>query len=328
MKDKQQKMQKFTYGPVPSRRLGRSLGVSPIPAKTCSYTCVYCQLGRTTNLTNARQSFFKKEDILDEILERGKDSHFDYITFVGDGEPTLYKDLGWLINEARQNLRARTAVITNGSLLFLEDVRSDLKHADVVMPTLDAGNEKTFRAVNRPHRTITFEAMLHGLVDFRHDYSGQIWLEVMLVKGVNDSEVELLSIAKAVDMVAPDRVYVVTPIRPPAESWVEPPAPETIIMAQELIGKAIPIVGRESGKFDLEKYGDTRQAILEIGSRHPLRRDQAVKIEDAFGISGIVDQMLHDGELIRTVYGGVSYLLPGHFVRGQSNYTKERKASK
>jgi len=193
------------------------------------------------------------------------------------------------------------------------------------MPTLDAGNEKTFRAVNRPHRSITFDAMLRGLTGFRHEYSGQIWLEVMLVKGVNDTERELRSIAKAVDMIAPDRVYVVTPIRPPAESWVEPPVPETIIMAQELIGKAIPIVGRESGKFDLEEYGDARQAILEIGSRHPLRQDQAIEIEDAFGVSEIVDQMLHDGELIRTVYGGVSYLLPGHFVRGRSYHRKERR---
>lgn len=324
MNDKQQEKQRFTYGPVPSRRLGRSLGVSPIPVKTCSYTCVYCQLGKTTNLTSTRQSFYKKEDILDEILARGKDPHFDYITFVGDGEPTLCKDLGWLIEETKKNLRVQTAVITNGSLLFLEDVRTDLKHAEVVMPTLDAGNEKIFRAVNRPHHSITFDTMLHGLVDFRHDYSGQLWLEVMLVKGVNDTEQELRSIAKAVDMVAPDRVYVVTPIRPPAESWVEPPAPETIIMAQELIGKAIPIVGRESGKFDLEEYGDARQAILEIGSRHPLRQDQAVDIERTFGVSGIVDQMLHDGELIRTVNGGVLYLLPGYFVRGRSYHRKER----
>ena len=166
------------------------------------------------------------------------------------------------------------------------------------MPTLDAGNEKAFRAVNKPHRGITFEMMLQGLIDFRHEYSGQMWLEVMLVKGVNDSEKELQSIRKAVDLIAPNRVYVVTPIRPPAESWVEPPAPETILMAQELIGKAIPIVGRESGQFDLEVHSDARQAILEIGSRHPLRQDQATEIEGAFGVSGIVDQMLQKEEVI------------------------------
>lgn len=319
---------KFTYGPVPSRRLGRSLGVSPISAKTCSYTCVYCQLGRTTNLTSARESFYKKEDILDEILARGKDPCFDYVTFVGDGEPTLCKDLGWLIKRTKEHLRVRTAVITNGSLMFREDVRSDLKHADVVMPTLDAGNEKTFRAVNRPHRNITFDAMLQGLIDFRHEYSGQIWLEVMLVKDVNDGEKELRNIGKAVNIVAPDRVYVVTPIRPPAESWVEPPASETILMAQDLIGRAIPIVSQESGRFGLKEFCDARQAILEIGSRHPLRHDQANEIESAFGVPGIVNQMLRDGELISTEYREAIYLLPGHFVRGQSYHGKERRASK
>ncbi len=312
----------YVYGPVPSRRLGASLGVSPIPPKTCSYSCVYCQLGKTTDLTAARHSFYPKEDILAEIINRGKDTTLDYVTFVGDGEPTLCKDLGWLIEETKKNLQARTAVITNGSLLFREDVRSDLQHADVVMPTLDAGNEKTFRAVNRPHRSVTFEAMLQGLIDFRHEYSGQIWLEVMLVKGVNDSEDELLGIGKAVDIIAPDRVYIVTPIRPPAESWVVPPEPETILMAQELLGKSIPVVERESGQFDLKEYGNARQAILEIGSRHPLRQDQAAEIENAFGVSGIVDQMLRDGELIRTAYGGTIYLLPGHFIRGRSNQKK------
>ena len=325
MNQKQVQNHKFTYGPVPSRRLGRSLGVSPIPAKTCSYTCIYCQLGRTTDLTSTRHSFYPREDILAEVLHRGKDSVFDYVTFVGDGEPTLNKDLGWLIKGTKEQLEVRTTVITNGSLLFREDVRSDLKHADVVMPTLDAGNEKTFRAVNRPHRSIRFDTMLQGLIDFRHEYSGQIWLEVMLVKDVNDSEKELQSIVKAVDIIAPDRVYVVTPIRPPAESWVEPPEPETILMAQELIGKAIPIVSRESGQFGLGEFSDAREAIMEIGSRHPLRQDQATEIEGVFGVSGEVDQMLRDGRLIRTAYGGTTYLLPEHFIRGQSNHVNKRR---
>jgi len=167
--------------------------------------------------------------------------------------------------------------------------------------------------------------MLQGLLNFRHEYSGQMWLEVMLVKGVNDTEEELRSIAKVVDTVSPDRVYVITPIRPPAESWVEPPVPETILMAQELIGKAIPIVAQESGQFGSREFGDARQAILEIGSRHPLRQDQATEIEGAFGVSGMVDLMLRNGELIRTEYGGAMYLLPGHFIRGQRNPGKKRR---
>jgi wyosine [tRNA(Phe)-imidazoG37] synthetase (radical SAM superfamily) len=208
-------------------------------------------------------------------------------------------------------------------MLFRQDVRTDLSYADVVMPTLDAGNEKTFKAINRPHRSITFDAMLQGLIDFRRGFGGQIWLEVMLVKDVNDSEEELRNIAEAVSLVAPDRVYVVTPIRPPAEAWVEPPVPETILMAQEFIGKATPILAPESGQFGLGQLSDARQAILEIGSRHPLRQDQAAEIEDALGASGIVDQMLRAGELVRTVYGGTAYLLPAQFIRGQSHHGKD-----
>jgi len=306
----------YVYGPVPSRRLGRSLGVSPIPPKTCSYTCVYCQLGRTTDLTATRRSFYPKEDILSEIISKGRVADLDYVTFVGDGEPTLCEDLGWLLEETKNKLKAKTAVITNGSLLFLESVREDLNRADVIMPTLDAGDEKVFRAVNRPHRSITFDLMLKGLVDFRSEYSGQIWLEVMLVKGVNDSESELKSIGEAVNLISPDRVYVVTPIRPPAESWVEPPEPEAVIMAQELIGESVPIVDRESGEFRLDEYSDARQAILEIGSRHPLREEQAIEIERGFDISGIIDEMIGNGKLVRVDFKNATYLLPGHFKRG------------
>jgi wyosine [tRNA(Phe)-imidazoG37] synthetase (radical SAM superfamily) len=315
----------YTYGPVPSRRLGRSLGVSPIPPKTCSYTCVYCQLGRTTHLQTTRESFYPKEDLLAEIIKRGKTSAPDYVTFVGDGEPILCKDLGWLIRQTREQLELPTAVITNGSLLFRKDVRQDLKDADVIMPTLDAGNEKAFRAVNRPHRSIAFDTMLQGLIDFRHGYHGQIWLEVMLVKGLNDTKEELLSIRQAVDAFEPDRVYVVTPIRPPAEPWVEPPLPETILMAQELIGKAVSIGGLETGRFGLQGFTNARQAILETGSRHPLRRDQAAEIERSFGDSGVIDRMLQDRELVQTTYKGETFLLPGHFIRGEKTHKVDRR---
>jgi wyosine [tRNA(Phe)-imidazoG37] synthetase (radical SAM superfamily) len=307
----------YVYGPVPSRRLGRSLGVSPIPPKTCSYTCVYCQLGRTTHLITAQNSFYPREDILAEILEKGKESSFDFVTFVGDGEPTLCKDLGWLIEKTKKNLRVRTAVITNGSMLFLKDIRLDLKHADVIIPTLDAGNEKTFRVINRPHRNIAFETMLQGLIDFRHEYAGQIWVEVMLVKGLNDTEKELLSIKSAVDKIRADRVYILTPIRPPAESWVEPSDPEDILKAQEIIGEAISVAGLETGQFGLEGFTDARQAILEIGSRHPLRREQAVDIERKFPITGVIMQMLENEELVRIRYKDEEYLLPGHFRIGK-----------
>jgi len=311
----------YVYGPVPSRRLGRSLGVSPIPPKTCSYTCVYCQLGRTTHLQVKRESFFPRKNILDEITDSASKNKIDFVTFVGDGEPTLNKDLGWLIRQTKEKLHLPAAVITNGSLLFQEDIREDLIEADVVMPTLDAGNEKTFRAVNRPDRSIDYDSMLRGQIEFRRAYSGQIWVEVMLVKGLNDNDKELQSIKHAIDLINPDRVYILTPIRPPAESWVKPSDPQDILKAQEIIGKAIPVAELETGQFGLAEFSDARQAILEIGSRHPLRWEQALKIEEAYSVSGAVEKMLKDNELIRVEYNGNLYVLPGHFKMGKIHST-------
>jgi len=308
----------YTYGPVPSRRLGRSLGVSPIPAKSCSYSCVYCQLGRTNNLQIERESFFPKDKILEEIIRRAGEADFEYATFVGDGEPTLNADLGWLIEKTKERLDCRVAVITNGSLLWQEDVREDLMRADVVIPTLDAGNKRTFKGVNRPHRGIKYDSMIQGQIEFSREYDGQLWLEVMLVNDINDSDDELMSIKKAVDQINADRVYVLTPIRPPAESWVKPSEPERIVRAQKIIGKAIAVSDRESGEFGLNEFSNSREAILEIGSRHPLRRDQAIDIEIAFGEDGIIENMIIKGDLIPMQFGGESYLLPGHFRMDRS----------
>jgi len=313
----------YAYGPVPSRRLGRSLGVSPIPPKTCSYTCVYCQLGRTNHLQVKRESFYSKEDILAEIIHLGQKETADYVTFVGDGEPTLSADLGWLIRQTKDTLHLAVAVITNGSLLFRGDVRTDLAHADVVMPTLDAGNAKIFRAINRPHRSIDFNTMLHGLIDLRGEYSGQIWLEIMLVQGLNDTKKELASINRAIRLITPDRVYVVTPIRPPAEPWVKPPDPTTVLMAQQTIGNAIALPGLESGAFGLGEFSNAQQAIIEIGSHHPLRKEQAAGIAKAFAVPGTVERMIKEKELAEVVYQGEIYLLPKHLSRRQGIHNKK-----
>jgi len=305
----------YVYGPVPSRRLGRSLGVSPIPPKTCSYSCVYCQLGRTTSLEITRKSYYPKQDILDEIIDRARSSKPDFITFVGDGEPTLCKDLGWLIDNTRRILDLPIAVITNGSLFHMQDVRHDLLRADVVLPTLDAGDQTIFKKINRPHRNISFDKMLKGQIDFRKEYSGQIWMEVMLVKDVNDSEAELFKIKRAIDLIEPDRIYVVVPIRPPAEEWVEIPNPETILMAQKILQKSIPLASRESGDFGLGEFSDAGRAIMEIGSRHPLRKAQAYEIEKRFSMAGTVERMIASGELHEKEYDNEVYLLPAHFKR-------------
>lgn len=307
----------FTYGPVPSRRLGRSLGVSLIPPKTCSYSCVYCQLGRTNRLQAKRESFFPKERVLSEIERRSADADMDFITFVGDGEPTLSADLGWLMQKSRESTGKQIAVISNGSLLYQPEVREECAYADVVIPSLDAGSEEVFKKINRPHRGITFDVMLQGQVDFRRCYRGRIWLEIMLVQGVNDSESALLDIRKAVKRIEPDRIYIMTPIRPPAESWVQPPSPESILRAQKILGQPTTIASIESGDFGLDAFSNAREAILEIGSRHPLRLEQAQKIAARFAQTGMVDKLIAEGEIVKIVYHRRAYLLPSRFVMGK-----------
>ncbi len=308
----------YAYGPVPSRRLGRSLGVSPIPHKTCSYNCIYCQLGQTNKLQVKRESFYPKEDILSDIEKVMNPANVDYITFVGDGEPTLCKDLGWLIKSCKNKWQIPVAVITNGSLFFMEDVRQDLKSSDVVLPTLDAGSEEVYRTLNRPHGSIGFEEMLQGQVDFRKEYPGKIWLEVMLVKGVNDSDESLLEIKDAIEQVKPDRIYISVPIRPPAKPGVRPPEPERIIRAHEILGTSLDLTDRESGEFGLDNFPDLRTTIIEICSRHPLREEQARDIEGRFPGAESIDTMLSDGSLVRVEYQNVSYLLPANFIRKSS----------
>ncbi|MCD4766879.1 MAG: radical SAM protein, partial [Methanosarcinales archaeon] len=185
-------------------------------------------MGQTNKLQVKRESFYPKEDILSDIGKVMNFANADHITFVGDGEPTLCKDLGWLIKSCKNKWQIPVAVITNGSLFFMGDVRQDLKSSDVVLPTLDAGSEEVYRTLNRPHGSIGFEEMLQGQVDFRKEYPGKIWLEVMLVKGVNDSDESLLEIKDAIEQVKPDRIYISVPIRPPAKPGVRPPEPERI----------------------------------------------------------------------------------------------------
>ncbi len=300
----------YAYGPVPSRRLGNSIGVSPIPAKVCSYSCVYCQLGRTRQLQAKRQYFFPKEDIFQDIKKVVESSPADVITFAGDGEPTLCSDLGWLIRTAKQEFGLPVAVITNGSLLFHEDVQKDLQAADIILPTLDAGDRETFHRINRPHGSITYAMMINGLSDFRKGFSGQIWLEVMLVKNLNDSNRQLFSIRDAVHAIEPDKIFIMTPIRPPAEDWVECPEPERVRVAEEMLSEAITVLDREEGDFGVSEFADAAEAILEISARHPLRLEQARAIERKFGEAGTIEQLLQDQKITINRYRQSDYIRP------------------
>lgn len=209
---------KYVYGPVPSKRLNRSLGVDLVPFKTCSYDCIYCQLGRTTNKTVERKNYVAVEDVLMELERKLSISpHPDYISFAGSGEPTLSKNIGDLINMIKGLTQIPIAVLTNGSMLWSPEVQDALMDANIVLPSLDAGDEKMFCRVNRPHPSISFEKMLNGMITFSKRFSGSIWLEVFLLGGLSDAVSEVSKIAAAVLQVNPDRVQLNTVSRPPAE---------------------------------------------------------------------------------------------------------------
>ncbi len=211
---------KHIFGPVPSRRLGRSLGVDVVPFKTCTYDCIYCELGRTTDKTVLRCEYAALDDVVTELDDRLKTIPApDYITLAGSGEPTLYSRLGELIGRIKQKTSIPLAVLTNGSLFWDAEVRNALAQADLVLPSLDAGDDNAYQKINRPHSSIAFETMAAGLEAFRREYSKPVWLEVLLVGGITDSDQEVEKIARLAKRIQPDRVQLNTAVRPAAEHY-------------------------------------------------------------------------------------------------------------
>lgn len=267
----------YVFGPVPSRRLGQSLGIDTIPLKTCNWNCVYCQLGRSMPLANERREYAPVDEIIleaEQVLRSRVNGEIDWMTFVGSGEPTLHSRLGELIRRLKNITTLPVAVITNGSLLYLPEVRKELSVADAVLPTLDAGTAELYRKINRPHPQITFERLVAGLVAFRAEYLGKLWVEVMLVRGLNDSSQALEDIAKVLQRVKPDAVHINLPTRPPAETWVQPPDDEGLMRAISILGNTAEVVHPAEGIFDLSGYENITDAVIGIITRHPMRQDE------------------------------------------------------
>jgi len=217
-------------GPVPSRRLGRSLGVDLVPFKTCTYDCIYCQLGRTTNKTIERKEYVGIDGVLAELetkLNVGRAP--DYICLAGSGEPTLNLRIGDLIERIKDRTRIPVAVLTNGSLLWMPDVRDALMAADLVLPSLDAGTEHLFHHVNRPHGDISFETMVEGLAEFTEKFPKSVWLEVFLLAGITGIPSELVMISALARHIRPERVQLNTVCRPPVEDFAFALSPEQML---------------------------------------------------------------------------------------------------
>ncbi len=260
----------YLFGPVPSRRLGRSLGVDLVPAKTCTFDCIYCEVGPTSHRTLKRREY-QIEAIIRELEDYLKDPGVapDFITLAGSGEPTLNLGLGRIIGAIKQLTTIPVAVLTNGSLFFDPEVRRQLASAEVVLPSLDAAREKTFQTINRPHPRLSLEKVVSGLEAFRREYAGQIWLEIMLLKGLNDGEADLAALRQAIGKMAPDKVQLNTTVRPVVEDYARPVSPQEMAAIAAFLGEGVEVIAA----FDRApvRSGDTRDAdFLEMLSRRPM----------------------------------------------------------
>ncbi|MFC1677803.1 radical SAM protein [Planctomycetota bacterium] len=234
---------KYIFGPVPSRRLGLSLGIDVIPYKICSIDCVYCQVGRTTEKTTERKEYMPVDELLTQLkqkLDAGVEA--DFITLSGSGEPTLNSKLAQIITGIKNLTDIPVAVLTNATLFSAPAVRADCALADVVLPSLDAADEPTFQKINRPHPDISIENVIAGLCAFRKEFTGQIWLEVFFVEGLNTAADKIAAIAEAITRINPDKVQLNTAVRPTAESGIKPIDPEKLAKIAKKLGKNAEII--------------------------------------------------------------------------------------
>lgn len=261
---------KYVFGPVPSRRLGRSLGVDVVPYKTCTYDCTYCQVGRTTVSTIERRPFVPLDAVLDEVrrrLEAGAAP--DYITISGSGEPTLYAGLGPLIRGIKAMTDTSVAVITNGSLLWMPEVREDLALADLVVPSLDAGTANMWQQVDRPANGLDFDRMVDGLATFRDGFKGQIWLEVFLLGNANGVESEVRLLAGHVKRIRPDRIQINTVARPPADSDAQAVPKEELERFALLFDPPAEVIADFTGAHEQAEAIASSEDVLDLLRRRP-----------------------------------------------------------
>lgn len=275
----------YLFGPVPSRRLGVSLGIDIIPAKTCSFNCIYCESGRTTNLTIERREYTPTDDIIAEIdAVLSLHPHLDYVTFSGSGEPTLHSGIGKIIHYLKDHYpEYRVALLTNGSLFWMPQVRHDVLEADVIIPSLDAVSERVFRRIDRPHRSIATDMIIEGLEALRSEFPGELWLEVFIVPGLNDTVAELTLIRAAIRRIRPDKVQLNTLDRPGAVEWIKPLSHEQLEdIATFLDYPNVEVIGSPVQRTAVECFSpDLLEEITEMLKRRPCTLDD---LSAAFGL--------------------------------------------
>jgi len=308
-------MTRYLFGPVPSRRLGRSLGVDLVPFKTCSYDCIYCQLGPTTCKTVERKPWVPLEAVVAQLQER-LSSKPDYITLSGSGEPTLNSQVGEMIAKIKALTDIPVAVLTNGSLLWLPEVRRQLLGADLVIPSLDAGEETMFQTVNRPHEQIPFGNMLDGLVALRQEFRGAYWLEVMVVGGYTDTVAQIEKLADGVARIQPDRVQLNTVTRPPAEKAAATVSPERLDQFCSLFRPRAEVIADFRGVHQQAEFVASRHEVLDMLQRRPcsvgdiagglgMHENEVIKHLEELRVSGAVESVPGEGKhYFRAIHTG------------------------
>ena len=311
-------MTSLCFGPVPSRRLGRSLGVNNMPAKTCSYSCVYCQLGKTTNMATRRQIFYKPEDIYNEVKKKldkvfSREEHVDYLAFVPDGEPTLDINLGETISLLK-HFGIPIAVLTNASLLWRENVRESLLEADFVSVKVDVVSQDLWKSINRPHKSLRLNVILEGIKKFTEIFKGTVVSETMLVESLKyNSEFE--KIAKFLGKLNKlDKAYIAIPTRPPTEKWVKPANEEVInhafqVFSNELgVDRVEYLIGYEGNAFTFT--GNVEEDLLSITAVHPMRKEAVTEfLKKANADWKVVEKLLKENKLLELEYEENKYYM-------------------
>jgi len=309
-------MDRIVFGPIPSRRFGQSLGINNIPPKICSYSCVYCQIGKTENFSIERRQFYKINEIIEPLektlnnLKKRKE-RVDYISFVPDGEPTLDINLGIEIEKIKK-FGIKVAVITNSSLIWRQDVRDDLLKADLVNCKIDSVSKEIWEKINRPFKGLDIDKIKEGIKEFSNEYKGKFVTETMLVKGINDEKEELEKIGKFLEEIKPDICYISIPTRPPTENWVEVPDTKNINIAyQNFANKNLKVeILTGTGKGSFGFTGKIEEDILSTTSVHPMTEEQIEKLLEKSGKNWkVVDNLIKNGLLKQIEYGGRKYFL-------------------
>ena len=304
------------FGPVPSRRLGFSIGINHIPPKHCPYACVYCQVGATNHMQIKPGSFYTVDavyQVVQQAVQLAQKQHqsIDFLTFVPDGEPTLDQNLGAEI-DALRDLGYPIAVITNGALINHPDVRQALGKADWVSLKIDSVIEPIWRSINRPHRALRLDEIMSGMLTFASEFGGEFVTETMLISGLNDDLASINRLADFLYALQPFKSYLSTPIRPPAESWVCPLEVEKFTQIRQIISKSVPVtpplIDIEANKF--VSTGNLVQDILNITAVHPLREEALRQMLAQAGADwAVIEDLVTAGEIARVQYRGTNFYL-------------------